>query len=285
MLKKIIAILCAACLVLMVSGCGDEEKSEKNSQKTSQKTSEKESTPTPAPSQPDTSSEDDKKEPEGNTMKNNPELWKTKMVALTFDDGPQECNGELLDILKAKGVKATFFLQGNNMEKYPDLVKRMIEEGHDVGWHSYEHKINSQTRLETVQKDFAKAQAILSSLGLDYKMKYLRCPGGNLSDNITLAATEQGWRIINWTNYGFDDHVESTATIEERAAKTFEKTPSRNGDVCLIHPRNSDIAKAVGVLIDNLQAEGVKVVCMSELLQRKNGGNAGELYAHGYTIY
>ena len=273
---KVIAIICSLCLVFAISGCGEKAK---------EKESASSKPDTTTSSKPDTTSKPEKTEPEGNTMKNNPELWKTKMVALTFDDGPQECNGELLDILKAKGVKATFFLQGNNMEKYPDLVKRIIDEGHDVGWHSYEHNISSQTRLETVQKDFAKAQEVLNSLGIDYKIKFLRCPGGNFSDNIALAARENDWRVVNWTNYGFDDHVESTATIEERAAKTFATTPSRNGDVCLIHPRNSDIAKAVGVLIDSLQAEGAKVVSMSELLQRKNGGTAGELYAHGYTIY
>lgn len=276
MFKKIIAVICSLTLVLTLSACGEKE-----TQKTSSKSS-KNSTSSTTTS---TTSKTSQTESEGNTMKNNPELWKTKMVALTFDDGPQECNGELLDILKAKGVKATFFLQGNQMEKYPDLVKRMIDEGHDVGWHSYEHSISSATKLETVQKDFAKAQEILTSLGIDYKMKYLRCPGGNLSDNITLAATEQGWRIINWTNYGFDDHVDSGATVEERAAKTFAETSARNGEVCLIHPRNSDIAKAVGVLIDQLQAEGTKVVSISELLERKNGGEAGEVYAHGYTIY
>lgn len=278
MFKKVIAIICSLCLVFAISGCGEKAK-EKEKESASSKPN------TTTSSKPDTTSQPEKTEPEGNTMKNNPELWKTKMVALTFDDGPQECNGELLDILKARGVKATFFLQGNNMEKYPDLVKRMIDEGHDVGWHSYEHSINSQTRLETVQKDFAKAQEILNSLGIDYKMKLLRCPGGNFSDNIALAAKENDWRVVGWTNYGFDDHVDSGATIEERAAKTFAATPARNGDVCLIHPRNSDIAKAVGVLIDSLQADGVKVVSMSELLQRKNGGNAGELYAQGYTIY
>ncbi len=88
-----------------------------------------------------------------------------------------------------------------------------------------------------------------------------------------------------WSNYDFDDAVDSKATIEERAAKTFKDRKMKNGDVLLIHPRNNDIAKAVGVLIDTIQKEGYKLVTVGELLERKNGGEAGKVYADGIAIY
>ena len=67
-------------------------------------------------------------------------LWKRKMIAITFDDGPHETNPQLLDMLKKKDVKVTFFMLGQNMEKRPEIVKRAIEDGHDIGWHSYQYR-------------------------------------------------------------------------------------------------------------------------------------------------
>ena len=206
-------------------------------------------------------------------------LWKRKMVAITFDDGPHETNPQLLDMLKKKDVKVTFFMLGQNMEKRPEIVKRAIEEGHDVGWHSYQHTISLSSSEKNVSKDFDKAQSIMDQIVPGYKITLYRGPGGGVSDVVKAEAAKRDWRIINWSNYGFNDQLSQVSTPQERMAGVFDEGIVSNGSVLLIHPRdNQDILDGIGLLIDRLKTDGYECVTVSELLKRRNGGTAGMVY-------
>ena len=199
-----------------------------------------------------------------------------RRVALTFDDGPADVTEKLLDALKARGAKATFFLLGENMEKRDALVSRMITEGHDVGCHSFSHTISKDSAYEIISKDFDRCEDVLSRIAPDYSFRYLRTPGGQIGDAVIKVAQERDWRIILWSNGDFNDKL---PTAEEVAASTFTNPGGiRNGEIILIHDRSEKEVDAAIILMDRLMAEGYELVSISELLERRNGGQAGEIY-------
>ena len=87
-----------------------------------------------------------------------------KLVALTFDDGPCQYTQRLLDGLAERGAKATFFVQGIKAEQYPDLIRRMIAEGHQVGNHSYDHPNLSQIPLDEAVEQLVRTNDILDAI-------------------------------------------------------------------------------------------------------------------------
>lgn len=275
MLKRIISVIFALSLPVCICGCGAS--AGKNSESYDDNSSKSEETSSVVS---DVSSETVSSKPMADQT-----LFERKMVALTFDDGPQETNPQLLDILKEKGAKGTFFMLGKNMEAYPEIVKRAIEEGHDVGWHSYDHKVSRTSSRSFVSEDFDKAQPIIDQIVSGYKITLMRGPGGAASDIIKEEATARDWRLVNWSNYGFNDNPGSSVTPQDRISKVFEGTGVRNGEVLLIHPRNNqELLEGISLLIDKLQADGFECVTISELLKRRNGGIAGILYGW-YNIY
>ena len=205
-----------------------------------------------------------------------------KYVSITFDDGPQETNGELLNILKEKGVKCTFFLIGKNMEERPDLVKRIHSEGHLIGWHSYDHTVQvPNLTVDYLKNDISKADLIFKKIGLDeVKIKYIRWPGGNYSKEIETVALQCGLPVINWSNYYFNDSIKEDISAEDRIKQFFsDENPPQDGDLILIHPRdNKDIINAIAILIDKLRKNGYEPVTVEELLKRQSRAIPGKLY-------
>ena len=197
-----------------------------------------------------------------------------KYVALTFDDGPQETNIRLLKILKEKNAKATFFMIGEKMKQRADIVQQAIIDGHDIGWHTYDHKLNAFAEKPEVDLDIDKAQKIMDEINPDYRISLFRPPAGNITNALVHSADEHGMKVILWSNYSFidDDNIELSA--KERAENTFTAYFGiRDGEVILIHPRdNNDIIEGIGILIDRLKNENYEVVSVSELFKIKNGG-------------
>ncbi len=196
-----------------------------------------------------------------------------KIISLTFDDTPYDTTGKLLDVLKEKNVKVTFFMIGDKIKENPEFVCRAANEGHDIGWHSMSHQITAFSSREEVYSDFASAQPLLDSIGCNHKIKYLRCPGGHISEDIAHAAQQNGFKIVNWSHYSFDDSVKSETTPEQRCAKTFTSTYGiRDGDIFLIHPRNEEIIEGIALLIDRLKSDNYEILTLTEHFERKNGG-------------
>lgn len=103
-------------------------------------------------------------------------------IAITFDDGPSaHCTGRLLDGLKERGIKGTFFLIGKNAEENPELVKRLYEEGHLIGNHTYSHVEITKLSDEDAKKEIMETDRVISSITGEH-VEYMRPPFGLWQD-------------------------------------------------------------------------------------------------------
>ena len=120
----------------------------------------------------------------------------TKLIALTFD-GPGKYTDRLLDELKARGVHATFFVVGQNAQRYTSTLKRMIDEGHVIGNHTMNHKnLTKLSESEALQQINDCADVVEKACGV--RPYLLRCPGGNVNDAVKKVLKDQHLALINW---------------------------------------------------------------------------------------
>lgn len=179
-----------------------------------------------------------------------------KKIALTFDDGPHSKNTpKLLDGLKARNVKATFFVIGQNAEQNPEILKRMHDEGHLIGNHSYSH-----AQLSCIQKDKAleeitkTSQIIYDATG--YTPKYIRPPYGGLCDVIR---EEHDLTVIMWTIDPRDWSVLNTNAVVKHVV-----SHAKNNDIILLHDIFDTSVEAAFQIVDQLQAKGFTFVTVDE---------------------
>lgn len=136
----------------------------------------------------------------------------TKKVAyLTFDDGPSINTTKILDILNANGIKATFFLIGQNAERNPNLVKLEIQNGEAIGNHTYSHNIRYNESPDLFVADVNRCDSVLKSIAGDkYTHKLLRFPGGSFGKRLAPfreAIKNNGYTFVDWNDETGDaDH-------------------------------------------------------------------------------
>lgn len=185
-------------------------------------------------------------------------IQEKKKVALTFDDGPHPVyTPEMLDLLKEKNVKATFFLLGEQVEKYPDIVKRMSEEGHLIGNHSYKHeqlsKLSSVQACSQVNRTNELIYAITGKAP-----EYLRPPFGDWREKLDCEVNmiEVLWDVdtLDWSSKNKDKVV-------NRVMKNVEE-----GDIILMHDSYESTVQATEKIIECLQKEGYEFVTVDELI-------------------
>lgn len=181
-----------------------------------------------------------------------------KKVALTFDDGPHPVyTPEMLDLLKEKNVKATFFLLGEQVEQYPDIVKRMSEEGHLIGNHSYKHE--QLSKLSSVQacSQVNRTNELIYSITGKYP-EYLRPPFGDWKDDLDCEVNmvEVLWDVdtLDWSSQNKDKVV-------NKVMKNVEE-----GDIILMHDSYESTVEATAEIIDRLQKDGYEFVTIDELI-------------------
>ncbi|WP_159038480.1 polysaccharide deacetylase family protein [Brumimicrobium mesophilum] len=151
-------------------------------------------------------------------------------VCLTFDDGPHpEITPWLLDELKSNNIKATFFWLGNNMQKYPELLKRAIKEGHIVGHHGNNHKSGKELTLNEFKMNFERSNGLVNS-------KIYRPPYGDLSQKQAKYALQNGEVVMwSWMSYDFDSAI-STTEILQKAEKQI-----KDRDILVFHENEKSI--------------------------------------------
>lgn len=195
---------------------------------------------------------------------------KTK-VAITFDDGPHpEYTKKILDILKKKKVKATFFLTGQNAEKYPDVVRRIKAEGHDIGNHTYHHANLSPMKLERVKKEIALTELVIKEITGEEPI-YFRPPRGVYDQKVRRLLVNKGYSIVLWTVTTQDWRAPGVEYIVNKAKK------AKGGDIILMHDSGAlakaegahriQTVKALPIIIDNLREKGLKPVKISEFFE------------------
>lgn len=194
-----------------------------------------------------------------------------KLVALTFDDGPNEgTTTRLLDILKEKNVYATFFVLGIQAEKYPDIVKREVREGHEVGSHTMRHKVLTTLSAEAIKSDTNDANRTIKSI-LGYNAKIIRPPYGIINDTVRGAL---GAPLITWTVDTEDWKSKNADAVKAEVEKAVF-----DGSIVLMHDIYPSTVDAVGGIIDNLKKQDYEFVTVSEMAKaRKVKLKSGEVY-------
>jgi peptidoglycan/xylan/chitin deacetylase (PgdA/CDA1 family) len=188
-----------------------------------------------------------------------------KLVALTFDDGPTpEGVDAVLAELGPRGIRATFFLIGDRMEKFPGQAERLKAAGHELGNHTYSHQRNLGRSQEFYAAEIARTDALLRRAGSDTGL--FRPPFGKRLIGLPLEVERAGYRTIMWD---VEDQPEKFTQPRAFAQDILARV--RPGSIILIHPmyRGNQVARdALPIVLDGLEAKGYEIVTVSELLNR-----------------
>lgn len=184
-----------------------------------------------------------------------------QIIAFTFDDGPAEnTTNRLLDELDKRGVKVTFFVVGNNALKYPDIIKRMYLEGHDIGIHTYSHP--NLLRLTDEEVLYQKTSVVDIVNGITgYSPTMLRPPYGSIDDRVKGIYPMKN---ILWNVDSEDWKSKNVDMIFEEIMKSTD-----DGDIVLLHDLYETSVDGALRSIDELSKMGYEFVTVSELLQIK----------------
>ena len=184
-----------------------------------------------------------------------------KVVALTFDDGPDgKTTPQALDILAKYKIKATFFVQGKNIAGNESILKRMQSEGHEVGNHSWNHPILTKLSLEDAKKQLTDTEdAITKVLGKSSKL--MRPPYGAISDDIRNSLD---LRFIMWDVDSLDWKSKNEAAI-----LTEIQHQTSDGAIILMHDIHQPSVNSLPKVIEYLQEQGYSFVTVSELLNTR----------------
>lgn len=184
-------------------------------------------------------------------------------IALTFDDGPHErYTEEILDILAEYGVRATFFVIGENADRYPALLERQLSEGHEIGNHTQTHPLRNLTR-EQMEQEITACETTIGEW-VDKRPLLFRPPGGIISQTVMALAEDHRYRVILWSidtrDWAHPPVAQITKTVLDQVSA---------GDIILMHDgikTDSPTPDALRILIPALLARGYHFVTVSELL-------------------
>ncbi|QOR64705.1 polysaccharide deacetylase family protein [Cytobacillus suaedae] len=191
-----------------------------------------------------------------------------KKVALTFDDGPDpRFTGQVLDVLNQYNVDATFFVMGARAEAYPDLVKRMINEGHIVGNHTYWHpNLVDQANVATLEREVNRTEETLEDL-IGYRTKLFRAPYGFLYNELVEKLRDMNYTVVGWSVDSLDWQEEPPAVITNTVTSQVQP-----GSVILMHDggewdaNRTPTIESLKQIIPTLQQQGYEFVTVPELL-------------------
>ena len=191
------------------------------------------------------------------------ENGKTKRIALTFDDGPSAgYTAEILDILREYDVKATFFVIGKNVEAHPDLLRRTVSEGHEIGNHTYSHPHLKTIDEAKLAKEVARSATILREVA-GIRTSLFRPPEGIITPAVTAAAEKGGYRTVLWSI----DTMDWALNPAPKIVQTIKREAS-DGDIVLFHDwvaGDSPTPAALRQIIPWLKDAGFTFVKVSEL--------------------
>mgnify|MGYP000864766425 CR=1 FL=1 len=184
-----------------------------------------------------------------------------KVVALTFDDGPDgNTTPQTLDILAKYKIKATFFVQGKNIAGNEAILKRMQAEGHEVGNHSWNHPVLTQLSLEDAKKQITDTESAITSV-LGKSSKLMRPPYGAISDDIRNSLDLS---FIMWDVDSLDWKSKNEASILTEIQREV-----KNGSIILMHDIHAETVNALPKVIDYLKGQGYDFVTVPDLLDTR----------------
>jgi peptidoglycan/xylan/chitin deacetylase (PgdA/CDA1 family) len=198
-----------------------------------------------------------------------------RLVALTFDDGPWPgTTPAVLEILAHRGVRATFFWVGRQLERHPDLARQVVTGGHAVGNHTYSHR-SAPSPLEVAAQELDRTGELIEQV-TGVRTTLFRPPGGHLENGLVKYALERGYVVVMWSALSGDtDPKYSAADIVNNVLGRV-----RLGSIILLHDGGGERSRTLAALpelIERLQAEGYRFVTVPELLE------SGEVDPHPWA--
>ncbi|TWI59114.1 polysaccharide deacetylase family protein [Halalkalibacter nanhaiisediminis] len=189
-------------------------------------------------------------------------------VALTFDDGPDpRFTNQVLDVLKEFNVPATFFVLGKRAETYPDIVRRMVKEGHIIGNHTYSHTdLSKAADIETLVREVNQTEDVLVNL-IGYRPKLFRAPYGFLYDELVEKLAEMNYTVVGWSADSLDWRELPPEDIAYNVLSNVEP-----GAIILMHDGGEQEAdrtgtiKALRQIIPTLKEQGFEFVTVPDLV-------------------
>lgn len=178
----------------------------------------------------------------------------SKQICLTFDEGYENgYTGAILDTLKEKKVQAIFFVTYDFASQNPDLIKRMISEGHIVGNHTYRHYTMDEVTEEAATEEIVYLHQYIQK-NYNYQMKYFRFPKGEFSEATLALAKSLGYKSVFWSFAYEDWDTENVMNPQDALKKVTEST--HPGAIYLLHAVSSTNAEILGDAIDNIRQQG-----------------------------
>lgn len=202
----------------------------------------------------------------------------TKRAFLTFDDGPSENTAKILDILNQNKVKATFFVLGSNVEKRPDLVKKMYDEGHFIANHGYSHKYSEiYSSKEAVLDEYNRCNdAVKKAIGVpEYNSHLFRFPGGlaggpyaDIKSQANDLLSQNDIMHVDWNALTGDSET-NDLSIDFELKRLNETMQNKNSLVVLMHdsPNKSVTVDALPQIIETLKNNGYEFYNFYEIIK------------------
>lgn len=182
-------------------------------------------------------------------------------VALTFDDGPSgQYTERLLEGLKEREIKATFFVMGESAKENKNIIKKMYEEGHLIGNHTYTHTDLAKTDFDTACREINRTNSCINKI-TGYTPEYIRPPYGDW-DRKLLQETDMS--VVLWTVDPEDWKDQNADIVAARVLKSV-----RSGDIILLHDIFKSSVDAAFIIIDKLQEKGYHFVTVDKINSSK----------------
>jgi len=193
------------------------------------------------------------------SLSSNPNMTKKK-VAITFDDGPDLNTHKILEVLDRYNVKATFFCIGKQIEQHPEIAKKIIEENHVIGNHTFTHdRLIDIYSADKFIAEIEQTDAIIKKIS-NKKPVLFRPPYGITNPNIARAVKKTGHAVIGWNKRSFDTTIPSERILLKRVTKNL-----KGGDVILLHDTKIITVAVLEQLLLFLQSNNYTTVTIDEL--------------------
>jgi len=200
-------------------------------------------------------------------------IWRVpvdqKTIALTFDDGPSPTfTPQVLDVLKQFEAKATFFVVGQQVEKFPSILIREVREGHAIGNHMYTHARVDKLSLQALIDDLRRADRLIYGLS-GVKPRFFRPPDGYYDEKVVAAAEALNYQLVIWT---WSQDTRDWSDISARTIADRVLQNARPGDIVLMHDQGGDRSntlEALKLILPGLQEKGFRPVTLDELVASK----------------
>lgn len=190
-----------------------------------------------------------------------------KELYLTFDNGyEQGYTGKILDVLKEKQVPAIFFVTGHYIRSAPELLKRMTQEGHLIGNHSWHHPDMSQISVERMHKELNQVKEEVSALTGQKEMRYLRMPRGIFNDQSLAVSQGLGYTNVFWSVAYQDWELKQQKGWEYAYRNVMAQL--HPGAVILLHSVSKDNTEALAKIIDDARSQGYQFKSLDEMKSR-----------------